>query len=71
MLQLPGIHLNCAYQINIKNCEKSNSLFLDLFIYYVYSVLSACVPAIQKRAPDLITDGCESPCGCWELNSYL
>ena len=23
----------------------------------------------QKRAPDLITDGCEPPCGCWELNS--
>ena len=23
----------------------------------------------QKRAPDPITDGCEPPCGCWELNS--
>ena len=23
----------------------------------------------QKREPDLITDGCESPCGYWELNS--
>ena len=23
----------------------------------------------QKKAPDLITDGCEPPCGCWELNS--
>ena len=23
----------------------------------------------QKRAPDLIIDGCEPPCGCWELNS--
>jgi len=23
----------------------------------------------QKRASDLITDGCEPPCGCWELNS--
>ncbi|XP_075811678.1 all-trans retinoic acid-induced differentiation factor isoform X1 [Microtus pennsylvanicus] len=33
------------------------------------SVLSACTPAHQKRAPDLITDGCEPPCGCWELNS--
>ena len=27
------------------------------------------MPAGQKRAPDLITDGCESPCGCRELNS--
>ena len=23
----------------------------------------------QKRAPDLIIDGCESPYDCWELNS--
>ena len=22
-----------------------------------------------KKAPDLITNGCEPPCGCWELNS--
>ena len=27
------------------------------------------MPAGQKRVPDLITDGCEPPCGCWELNS--
>jgi hypothetical protein len=39
------------------------------FIYYVYSVLPVCMPAGQKRAPDLIIDGCEPPCGCWELNS--
>jgi hypothetical protein len=25
----------------------------------------------QKRASDLITGGCESPCGCWDLNSGL
>ena len=29
------------------------------------------MPEGQKRAPDLITDGCEPPCGCWELNSEL
>ena len=33
------------------------------------SDLSACTPACQKRASDPITDGCEPPCGCWELNS--
>ena len=27
------------------------------------------MPAGQKRAPDFITNGCEPPCGCWELNS--
>jgi hypothetical protein len=23
----------------------------------------------QKRASDLIMNGCEPPCGCWDLNS--
>ena len=27
------------------------------------------MPAGQKRASDLISDGCEPPCGCLELNS--
>jgi hypothetical protein len=27
-----------------------------------------CSYAHQKRALDSITDGCEPPCGCWELN---
>ena len=48
------------------------SSFFFKFIYYIYSILrilSACMPAGHKRAPDLITDGCEPPCGCWELNS--
>jgi hypothetical protein len=40
-----------------------------LFIYYVYNILIACIPACQKRVSDLIADGCEPPCGCWELNS--
>ena len=33
------------------------------------SALSACTPACQKRAPELITDGCKPPYGCWDLNS--
>ena len=43
-------------------------LFVCLFIS-VPSVLPACVPAGQKRAPNLITDGCRPPCCCWELDS--
>ena len=27
------------------------------------------MPEGQKRAPDLIIDGCKPPCGCWELNA--
>jgi hypothetical protein len=46
-------------------------LFIYLFIYfylYEYTV------AVFRRSPvecasDPITDGCEPPCGCWDLNS--
>jgi hypothetical protein len=33
------------------------------------STLSVCLQTHQKRASDPITDGCEPPCGCWEVNS--
>jgi hypothetical protein len=36
-------------------------LFKDLFIYFMY--------VEKKKASDLIADGCEPSCGCWELNS--
>ena len=39
---------------------------MHLFYVYEYTV---AVFRHQKRALDPITDGCESPCGCWELNS--
>jgi hypothetical protein len=35
----------------------------------MYSVLFTYIPACQKREPNVIMDGCEPPCGCWELNS--
>ena len=43
---------------------------------YVYTVCilyvcihCSCLQTHQKRVLDLIADGCEPPCGCWELNS--
>ena len=33
------------------------------------SALSECMPAGQKRISDHFVDGCEPPCGFWELNS--
>jgi hypothetical protein len=45
------------------------SLFKKRFINYVHGVQPACMPACQKRAPDLTTDGWEPPCDVWELNS--
>ena len=60
--------LKCCLFIYI-SLEQGFFSFKYLFIYYVYNILSVCMSAGQKRAPDLITDGCEPPCGYWELNS--
>ena len=39
-------------------------------MYFMYlCALSSRSSASQKRAPDLIIDGCEPPCGFWKLNS--
>jgi hypothetical protein len=40
--------------------------FLKIYLFYVYEYT-----VYQKKASDPITDGCEPPCGCWELNSEL
>ena len=47
-------------------------LFVCLFVYlfiYLMQVHCSCFQAPQKRVADLITDGCEPPCGCGDLNS--
>lgn len=40
-----------------------------LKICYVHNVLLVCTLAHQKKAPELIIDGSESPSACWEWNS--
>jgi hypothetical protein len=40
----------------------------NLFISYMW-IHCHCLQTHQKRALDPIADGCEPPCGCWELNS--
>ena len=44
-------------------------LFFFRFIYYYSLVHCSCLQMHQKRVSDLIMGGCESPCGCWDLNS--
>jgi hypothetical protein len=39
------------------------------FIYFMYMSTPLLSLDTQKRASDPITNGCEPPCGCWELNS--
>ena len=74
MLWVPGVReAFCAGRQVAGNSLKlgfsSSSFSFKGLFYYVYSVLPACIPGGQKRAPDLIWDGCESPCSCWGLNS--
>jgi hypothetical protein len=38
--------------------------FFNLYLMYM-NFISACIPTCQNP----ITDGCEPPCGCQELNS--
>jgi hypothetical protein len=52
------------------------SSFFQTDIRYIFLFIILCIwvhhcslQTHQKRAPDPITDGCEPPCGCWELNS--
>ena len=44
-------------------------LFFKILFYVYERVHCSCLLTHQKRASDLITDDCEPPCGCWELNS--
>ena len=44
------------------NANLIKILRINLFIMYL-SILSAGMPAGQKRAPDLITDGCDAVAG--------
>jgi hypothetical protein len=51
-------------KIHIKAlCTTLYANFFKRFVYFIY------MSAHQKRASDPISDGCEPPCGCWELNS--
>jgi hypothetical protein len=55
----------------LSSLYSSASLFFKkkyLFTYYMW-VHCSCLQTLQKRESDLITDGCEPPCGCWDLNS--
>jgi hypothetical protein len=40
-----------------------------LYVRYYMQLHCSCLQTHQERASDLITGGCEPPCGCWDLNS--
>jgi hypothetical protein len=46
------------------------SIFLKIYLFMLCVWVHCCwLQAHQKRASVPITDDCEPPCGCWELNS--
>jgi hypothetical protein len=68
----------CLYRINdwkirrhtLIQCIPQQGLFvsLELFILCIW-VHFHCLQIHQKKVTEFITDICEPPCGCWELNS--
>jgi hypothetical protein len=43
---------------------------LKIYLLYLSThIHCSCLQTHQKRASDFITDGCELPCGCWDLNT--
>jgi hypothetical protein len=45
------------------------STFFKIYLFNICEYTINCLQTYQKRASDPVTDGCEPPCGCWELNS--
>jgi hypothetical protein len=43
--------------------------FKKRFILFIICKYTVAVFRRQKRDSGLVTDGCEPPCGCWDLNS--
>jgi hypothetical protein len=40
-----------------------------IYLLFLIPVHCSCLQTHQKRASDPITDDCEPPCSCWDLNS--
>lgn len=59
----------CAMYIGVST-PQSFFFFKKIFTYFMWRIaLSVCIPTCQKKASDLTPDGCEPPCGCWNLSN--
>jgi hypothetical protein len=76
-LKQPHVPASCLSlmsqpQVSARDQNKQNIFlqhnFLKKFILCIW-VYHCSLQTHQKRASDPITDGCELPCGCWDLNS--
>jgi hypothetical protein len=56
--------------VGIRKETKYPFIYIFNCIYYLmYECSFAHISTCPKRASDPPIDGCEPPCGCWELNS--
>jgi hypothetical protein len=65
-------HLACLGEFRSQLFFVFVFVFKDLFTYLFYvrvQYRAAFRHTRRGRTSDSITDGCEPPCGCWELNS--
>jgi hypothetical protein len=51
----------CLWKLRVE--PKASFFFLKVYLLLYVS------QTLQKRESDLVTDGCEPPCGSWDLNS--
>jgi hypothetical protein len=60
--------MNKTYREGGRERERESFLlFKKIYLFYVYEY---AVSRHTRRGHHIpITDGCEPPCGCWELNS--
>jgi hypothetical protein len=52
--------------------EKVSSFFLKIYLFiYLFIICKYTVAVFRhtRRGRQIITDGCEPSCGCWDLNS--
>ena len=66
-LELRGLPVSASWVLKLKSCATMHAPCKVSFNVHEYTV--ALFRYYQKRASDPITDGCEPPCGHWELNS--
>jgi hypothetical protein len=44
-------------------------VFKKIYLFIICKYTVAVYRQLQKRASDLVMDGCEPPCSCWDFNS--
>jgi hypothetical protein len=70
-LKLRNLPASISRVLGLKVCATTPgpTFFKKRFILFIICEYTIAVFKHQKRESGLVTDGCEPPCGCWDLNS--